>query len=364
MAEAAPPRPVVVRREVETRLPRSARQGRVYDSMGFSLGGAEVTPAGGRAHRTDSAGRFSIELVEQHASDLLVEARGRRPAWLRTSAVAPEPLAVCLEPAAPWDLTPTQPLSAPMLRGEGEVWGPDGRPMPNAFVNVSGTGCWGRADETGRVELPLPQTTATFVVHAGADAAYAGGFACRSELFLAPRSRGIVSLPRMVTQQAGSIRGTVRDAGGAPIEGLPVEVRGAGITRQVISGAGGAFVVAGLLPDDYVVEAFAYRSQVCEPTDLRVDRAVVPCDVRLSNTRETSLVVMDEAGNVTPGVWVATNLHGLRRGVAQADGGGRVRLPLAGAVEFEVRRAGDFAACSVRRLEVDADESTLVINQP
>ncbi len=356
--------PLVVKREAETLLPRSARYGRVYDSMGYLVVDAEVTPVGGVVQRTDPDGRFAIELVEQHTSDLLVEASGRRSEWLRTSAVAPEPMAVCLEPAAPWDIAPIQPQPAPLLRGEGEVRSPDGSPLQNAFVNVLGTGCWGRTDEAGRVELPLPHTRATFVVHAAANQDYAGGFAARSEPFVAPRSRGIVPLPRMVAQLAGSIRGTVRDASGAPISGLPVEVRGAGCRRQVTTGAGGAFVVEGLLPDDYVVEPFAYLGQVSEPVGLRVDRAVVLCDLLLAKTKATSLVVVDERGHAASGVWVATSYHGVRRDVVQADQGGRVLLPLAGAAQFEVRTAVDFAACSVRRLEINVEQPKLVITQP
>ena len=356
--------PVVVRREAETLLPRSERCGRVYDSMGYLVVDAEVTPVGGVGQRTDLDGRFAIELIEQHTSDLLVEASGRRSEWLRTSAVAPEPMAVRLEPAAPWDIAPIQPLPAPLLRGEGEVFGPDGSPLSNAYVNVLGTGCWGRTDATGRVEIPLPRTRATFVVYVAATPDYAGGFAARSESFLAPRGHGIVPLPRMVAQLAGSIRGTVRDASGAPVSGLPVEVRGAGSVRQVTTSAGGAFLVEGLLPEDYVVEPFAYLGQVSEPMDVRVDRAVVPCDLQLAKTKETSLVVVDENGRAAPGVWVATSFHGVRRGVVQADLGGRVSLPLAGAAQFEVRTAVDFAACSVRRLEIDVDQPKLVITQP
>ncbi|MGC6489075.1 MAG: hypothetical protein ACON4Z_15615, partial [Planctomycetota bacterium] len=227
------PGPVVVRPSAGARLPRAERRGFVFDSMGYSLAGADVTTPAGGEDRTDPDGAFALELVEHRASDLLIRAAGRRSTWLRTSAIAPEPVVVCLEPAAPWDVAPRPPVAAPMLRGEGEVVGPDGLPLKNAYVNVLGTDCWGRADDTGRVEVPLLAPSSTFVVHAPSNGASAGGLAVRSATFLAPRRRGIVPLPRLVAEPAGSIQGVVRDASGVPIAGLPVEVRGAGGARRV-----------------------------------------------------------------------------------------------------------------------------------
>ncbi|MCK5945450.1 MAG: carboxypeptidase regulatory-like domain-containing protein, partial [Planctomycetes bacterium] len=338
-----PDGPVVVRRDTDTRLPRAERRGLVFDSMGFLLVGAEVVPAEGRTQRTDADGSFAIELVKQHTSDLLVRADGRRPAWVRTSAVAPDPLIVRLEPAAPWDGA-LQPLTpAPMLRGEGEVVGPDGEPLKNAFVNVLGTEVWGRTDDIGRVELPLPARGVTFVVHAPAIEDGQGGLAVCSAPFVSPRARGIVPLPRLVAEPAGSIRGVVRDARGQAVAGLPVEVRGAGSVRRIETGAGGVFVLGGLLPEEYVVEPFAYRGEVGVATPVRVDRAVVPCDVQLQPVEESRLRVVDERGEAAAGVWVAANLGGVRRGVAQADVGGRVSLPVAASTEFEVRSAAGYA---------------------
>jgi len=355
---------VVVRRNTETRLPRAERRGLVFDSMGFLLVGADVTTPSGAADRTDPDGAFALDLVEQRASDLLIRAAGRRPAWLRTSAVAPEPLVVCLEPVAPWDPMPRPPIAAPMLRGEGEVVGPDGLPLKNAYVNVLGTDCWGRTDEIGRVELPLPATASTFVVHAPSDEASAGGFAVRSAPFVSPRRRGIVPLPRLVAEPAGSIRGVVRDASGAPVAGLPVEIRGAGSARRVTTGAGGAFALEGLLPDSYVVEPFAYRGQVGAATDVRVDRAVVACDVQLAPVPEADLFVVNERGEAAAGIWVAASLNGVRRGIGQADGRGVVSLPLTSAAEFDVRTANSFSSCTVRSFDVRGDRARLVIAQP
>ncbi|MFN3243194.1 MAG: carboxypeptidase regulatory-like domain-containing protein [Planctomycetota bacterium] len=356
--------PVVVRRHADTRLPRAERRGRVFDSMGFLLVGAEVVPADGNSQKTDADGAFSIDLVEQRTSDLLVRADGRRAEWLRTSAVGPDPLIVRLEPSAPWDATPQAPLAAPRLRGEGQVVGPDGEPLQNAFVNVLGTHCWGRTDDIGRFELPLPSRTATFVVHAPSAEDNAGGLAVRTEPFVAPRARGIVPLPRMVAEPAGSIRGTVRDPRGAPVAGLPVEVRGADGVRRVATGPGGVFVLGGLLPAEYEVEPFAYRGAVGAACKVRVDRKVVPCDVQLQGVEEARLRVIDDRGMVAAGVWVASSINGVRRGVGQADVGGRVSLPVAPATEFEVRTADSYTACTVQRFDASAEPATLVISQP
>ena len=356
--------PVVVRRPTETTLPSAQRRGVVYDSMGFLLVGAEVVAAGRDAIKTSSEGAFAVELVEQESSDVLVKAEGRRAQWLRTSAVAPESMVVCLEPSAPWDVAPSAPLPPARLRGEGEVLGPNGEPLPNAYVNVLGTDCWGRTDEVGRVELPLPDVAATFVVHGAAAGGYSGGFGARSEPFVAPRDHGIVPLPQMVAQSAGSIRGVVRDVRGVPVAGVPIEVRGAGSVRRITSGAGGAFVLQGLLADDYVVEPLAYRGEVGVASTVRVDRPVVACDVQLALAAEANLLVVNEAGDAAAGVWVASHINGLRRGLGQADADGFVRLPVIADAEFEVRSADDYAACPVQRFRADAERATLVISQP
>ncbi|MEC7725531.1 MAG: hypothetical protein VYD05_08460, partial [Planctomycetota bacterium] len=75
-------------------------------------------------------------------------------------------------------------------------------------------------------------------------------------------------------------------------------------------------------------------------------------------------LVVDEQGAAAPGVWVTSSFNGVRRGVGQADGDGRVRLPLSASTSFEVRTAGDYAACAVQRFEREEDQPTLVISQP
>tara|TARA_R110002072_G_scaffold302499_1_gene485856 strand:- start:8495 stop:9544 length:1050 start_codon:yes stop_codon:yes gene_type:complete len=349
---------------VTPELPRTQRSGRVFDSMGFLLVGAEVVPTEGASLKTDADGAFSVDLLRYQSSDLLVRANGRRHEWLRTSALSPDPLTICMEPSAPWDALPSPLEPAAMLRGEGEVQGVDRRPLANAFVNVLGTDCWGVTDETGRFELPLPATTSRFVVHRPGGEDGLGGFAGLSSPFVSPRDQGIVPLPTLVGERAGSIRGTVRTMDGQAIAGLPVEVRGPGGRRRVTTGAGGVFVLSGLIPADYMVEPFAYRGAVGEAVAVKVDRAVVACDLHLTQIEAANVRVVDESGAIAVGVWVSSSLHGLRRGVDQSGSDGFVNLPVGASSEFEVRMADSFASCLVRQYNADAEPATLVIAQP
>lgn len=355
---------VVVRRVEVPALPRSKRRGLVYDSMGFLLVGADIVPADGTAEKTGADGSFSVDLLKYQTSDVLVRSEGRRSEWLRTSAISPDPLAVRLIPNAPWDVAPDTPDPAPKLRGEGFVKGLDGRPLANAFVNVLGTDCWGRTGETGRVELPLPSPQVTFVLHQAGSEGRVGGIAALSKPFVSPRTHGVVPLPDLMAELGGSIRGIVRNDHGVPVAGLPVEVRGPGGNRRVRTGAGGVFVLAGLMPADYEVEPFAHRGAIAEAISVRVDRAVVACDLHLRAVKEAGLRIVDESGALAVGAWVACNLYGLRRGVDQAGANGVVNLPIASASEFEVRMGDNFANCLIKQYDATAEPATLVIAQP
>ncbi|MGC6488752.1 MAG: hypothetical protein ACON4Z_13990, partial [Planctomycetota bacterium] len=162
----------------------------------------------------------------------------------------------------------------------------------------------------------------------------------------------------------GGRGGGARAAGGGPSAGGRGDGGGAGGARGATTGAGGAFALEGLLPDDYVVEPFAYRGQVGAVTAVRVDRAVVPCDLQLRAVPEAALLVVNERGEAAAGIWVASNLNGVRRGVGQANVGGVVSLPVSDAAEFEVRTADDFATCAVRSFDASRSPARLVIAQP
>ena len=354
----------MVRRQTAAKLPSAQRSGRVFDSMGFLLVGAEVVPAVGASQKTGADGTFAIDLLKHQTNDLLVRADGRRGEWLRTSAISPDPLVAFLVKSAPWDDQPTPPPAIAQLRGEGVVQGSDGHGLANAFVNVLGTDCWGISDETGRVELPLPSASATFVVHYPSSDTAVGGLAAVSAPFVSPRARGIVPLPALACEPAGSISGTVRNARGEAIAGLPVAVRGPGGRRLIETGAGGQFVMSGLVPAEYMVEPFPYRGAIGQAMSVQVDRAVVSCDLHLAKVEEVSLRVIDEQGAAAVGVWVATSLHGLRRDVDQTGVDGFVSLPINAASEFDVRMANSFASYIVREYDAEAQPPTLVIAQP
>ncbi len=356
--------PVVVRRKNRSVLPRLPRTGFVFDSMGYSLVGADVTPTNGSSRKTADDGAFSIDLLRYQASDLVVRASGRREEWVRTSAISPDPLAVCMEPSAPWDKLPKPPEAVAMLRGEGEVRGTDRQPLANAYVNVLGTDCWGVTDDSGRFELPLPSQAGTFVLHHAGDSSVIGGFATMSAPFASPRARGIVPLPTLVAEPGGSIHGIVRNEAGEAIAGLPVGVRGPSGLRHVLTSAGGEFVLRGLLPADYTIEPFAYRGGVGEVVGVRVDRASVACDLHLTQIKEASVRVVDENGEVAAGVWVSASMFGLRRGIDQVGTDGFVKLPVGSSSEFEVRMADSFDSCRVREYDAEAHPATLVIAQP
>ena len=344
--------------------PSVTRSGRVFDSMGFLLVSAKVAVQGGDAVRTGSDGSFTVDLAEDRAHDLLVRADGRRSRWLRTSPIAPDPLLVCLEPAAPWDSTPAAPEPMPELRGEGTLVDVDGAPLPFAFVNVCGTECWARADATGRVVVPLPAAESSFAVHRPAVDGEHGSLASISAPFVASRSSGLVPLPVLRAVAAGSIRGQARDANGDAVAGLPIEVRGAGCRRRTETGPGGVFELSGLVPADYEVAPFPYRGAMADAVAVRVDRAVVACDVQLREVEQASIRVVDQDGAAARGVWVAAEFDGLRRSIAQTDDDGLVQLPIVRATRFEVRTDGSFVDCEVREFDAVAEPARMVIAQP
>lgn len=365
--------PVVVRRNAErdrSRVPHGMRRGRVFDSMGFLVVGAEVVARDAVADqgpcRTDADGGFEVDLPTQSVCDVLVRADGKRPVWRRTTAVAPDPLIVGLEPAAPWDAMPQPPSPIAPLRGEGIVRDVDGKPLAGAFVNAVGTGCWARTDDIGRFELPLPSIHVNLRAQAEAPGGSTapGGWAAVAEPFVSPRERGIVPLPELVAERAGSIHGSVRSGGGQAAPGVPVVVRGPGVDRMVETGPSGVFALAGLPPAVYRVTAYAYRGAVSEPVEVRVDRAIVACDLQLQQLEEAPLQVVDEGGVAMSDSWVVASLHDLRRGVAQTNDDGFVNLPLAQGARFEVRTGDAFAACAVRRFDADADPMQLVVARP
>jgi hypothetical protein len=365
-AAATAPRPPVVLQNpaAPRRAPMLPVSGRVFDALGFLVVGAEVVPVTGDRQRTDADGSFQLKAPEAGVVDLLVRAAGARPSWCRTTAISPDALIVQLLPVAPWDQAPTPLSPLPPLRGEGVVRDAAGRPLAGAHVTVRDTGLWARTDDLGRYSLPLAAASGTLSVH-HADPTGAGlGHALAGQPFVSSREQGLVPLPDLVAGPAAQLRGIVRDARGAPLEGVPVLVRGDGLRRVVETGAGGAFRVGGLWAGACTVEPMPFRGALAEPVAVEIGAAAVDLELQLRPHAEARLLVVDQAGNALGDVYVAASVAGVRRAVVRTDRDGLVSLPIAAATEFEVRTADTFAALVVQRCERDADPLRLVVARP
>jgi hypothetical protein len=276
-------------------------------------------------------------------------------------------LAVQLVPAAPWDVQPAAPAS-PQCVGEGLVRSTGGDPVAGAYVTAAGSGLWSRTDEIGRYRLPLCSNEVTLIVH-GPAASEGAGVAARSDVIALPRTQGVVPLPELVAEPAGAIRGVVRDSRGAPVAGVPVQLRGEGIVRVAETGSGGRFGVSGLQAGRYTVRPFSFRGALGAPMSVVLDHHVVECDLHLHSSEERRLLILDERGAPVPHAYVAPILAGERTsvGCADADGWAAVRVGVgvgeaAGAWEFEVRAGADHAPAAVRSF--DAAAATLVVALP
>jgi hypothetical protein len=351
----APPRPEVA--DVELR-------GRVFDALGFLVVGAEVLPLQGAAQRTDADGAFRVWTRREGVVDLLVRSGGCQPVWRRTSALTPDALVVQLTPAAPWDPAPGPLPAAPVLRGEGRVLDSVGRPLAGAFVGTAESGLWTRADDLGRYVLPLAQSTVHLLVTGTEPAGGGSGFALRGQPFVSSRETGAVPLPDLIAEAAATVRGVVRDPRGAPQEGVPVQLRGEGVSRLVETGGGGAFRISGLPAGSYELQPLAFRGAVGSASAVTLDAAAVDVELHLQAVDERRLRVVDERGVPLGLVHVASSIAGARRGVAQADATGFVAVPVAPATQFEVRAPETFAPLSVKEFRGDEQPAVLVVTQP
>ena len=355
-----PPAPVVVRadRSPRPRADHVVVTGRVFDALGYLVVGAEVVPMQRDVLRTDADGRFQLELDQHACTDVLVRAPGMRATWQRVSAGSPDTLVVRLEPEAPWDAPAPLPAPLPALRGEGTVRGADGQPLANVFVRANGTDLWGRADDFGRFVVPLASAVSTLLVHRSDVGG--GGFVGLSAPIPTARARGgLMPLPDVTATVGVAVSGSVRDASGAAIVGVPVRIVGEQLQRTVETGADGAFRVSGLMPGSYRVAPFAFRGGFGRAVDVVLDHEVVACDLHLAAASEGDLRVVDAAGAAVPQAFVAVASDGVRRALAQADAGGHVRVVGGEAADFEVRAPGSFAPMPMVRC--DLAEGVLVV---
>lgn len=358
--------PVVVKatREASPRqqAQEAAWRGRVYDTSGFFVMGAQVLAGEQVLAQSGPQGEFVCQLGGD-PSPLLVQAAGYRPRWVVPSLQAPDAQVVQLIPAAPWDQADKPPEVAPALRGEGVVLAADGRPLVGAYVTAVGGEAWARTDQAGRYRLALPSQQPVLVVHQPESQGDGLGLAARSEPLELPRGAGLVPLPDLTAMPGLALRGVLRDARGVPLSGVALQIRGEGLSRTVESGMSGMFRLTGLLRGSYEVQPLGHRGQLGGRQRVMVDERVGECDIQLVATQDRRVQVVDEAGVPRPGVHVAGSWAGQRRSVAVADAEGVVAIAVAAAaLVWEVREGPDFVALRVQHYDEDAGR--LVVAMP
>lgn len=365
--------PVVVKLQSQPSRPSAATaelHGSVFDALGFLVVGAEVAVAGLPAVRTDADGRFRLSLPAGSAAELTVTAAGQRPLRTTVAGIGQEPLVLSLQPAAPWDpaLPAPQPPVPATLFGEGRVRDANDRPVAQAVVTVAETGATARTDETGHYRIPLPLGAVTLVA-SQPTATDGPGLAARAEVPRAGRDKGMLPLPDLIAAAAGAIRGTLRDPRGQPIAGVPVWLRGEGLSRILESGQGGVFRFAGLLPGRYSIEAMAFRGTLGATRCIDLDEPVVDCELQMQAVGKRRVQVVREDGTAVAAAFVASTQAGMRRQLVQTDASGFAELQAPEALEnleppfeYEVRAEIDHRALPV--VGFDGDHARLIVASP
>ena len=357
--------PVVVRRERAGGevAPRVPLRGRVFDSMGFLIAGAELIAMQQDPVRTDGDGAFTLLVQPANPIDVLVRARGMHSRWLRLCDALPDRAVVVLEPTASWD-PPPQPLPLwPELRGEGLALDAERKPIRGAFVTAAGSGLWAKTDDLGRFVLPLADGTSTLLLTGSTTTPFPGGFTGRAGPFVTPRSRGMVPLPEVLAAAAGAIRGTLRDAAGQPVDGAPVRLRGDGFERVFETASGGGFRLGGLAAGDYQLEPLAWRGALGQATKVALGGPIVELELTLNRVADARLRVVDGAGVCKAGVQVAATVAGLRRAIARSDRDGYAALPVdTQQATFEVRSGDGRSVLPIERIE--HEPPTVVVSLP
>lgn len=323
----AKPEPVVVKapQPPSGREQRARLRGRLLGPRGFVVAGAEVALGSGVTARTDGDGTFDLEVKEPAPWSLRIAAPGFRKQQRTLFGEAADPLWIRLEPEAPWDALaaagadPAAEAAAapPPLIGEGFVRSPAGEPLAGALVQVAGSSIRTRTDEIGRYRIPV--TTAAELIVSADRGADQPGLCVRSEPLQFERTTGVVPLPDLVPVPGATLRGTVRDAGGRPLAGVPLRLTGEGGERVVESGRDGVFRIGGVLAGSYELLAMAWRGAVGCAQQVLVDTAVVDCDLQLRGEQERRVRVVREDGAPVAEAWIAASLAGTRREVVRTD---------------------------------------------
>ena len=356
--------PVRIRLNSKARpIPKMTLVGSIRDTMGYLLPGAQIA-ADGVDGRANFEGRFWIDVEKKSAADLLISSKGYRHRYLRALPSAREALFVALEPFAPWDPEPAtpEPLGADLI-GEGFALDERGRALENAFVVVAETGATTRTNAAGQYRVALPaEGSATLILHEPGSVRWTG-LAARSESFAPPRRSGMVPLPDIVGRPATAVRGTVRDADGSPLAGVPLQVICNGVARTIASGEGGTFRLGGLLPGRCQVRAFAFCGALGTEQVVDLHAEVNDCDLHLRSANRRRLRVVTPSGQPIARAIVTTSVDGLRRGLSHTDDNGWVDLRAALAdASYEVRTADDYRELLVVSAPGEADQ--LVVSLP
>src|SRR5215210_8544179 len=104
-----------------------------------------------------------------------------------------------------------------------------------------------------------------------------------------------------VLAQTASLRGQVTDQNGAVVTGAQVTVRGAaGLAKTAATDGGGSYVIAGLPPGEYSVEAAAPNLKLLEPIRITLASGARTLNLELKAVLSTEAVTVDEDGG--PGV--------------------------------------------------------------
>lgn len=365
-ASASPPSPAPTRvvRAPQARSLRGTEvlvSGRLFDVGGMPAAGVPLLHDGRVCATTDGDGGFRVATSEAFV-DLLVGGERHAPMALRASVVAPEMVCAQLAPVAPWDVAPLAPPTPSVLTGEGTVRSAEGVPVAGAYVTAVGVGVWSRTDEIGRYRLPLWDSEPVLVMQRpGADEQ---ALVARSEPTKLARSRGVVPLPELIAEPGASLRGTLTDPAGEPVEGAQIVVRGEGVSRLCATGTSGRFHVSGLLHGRYVVRALGWRGAIGRSADIVVDDRAAECRLVLEAMQKRRIQVCSESGAPVGNAYVAVVVDGARSDLARADAGGWAEVgTVTGPMDFEVR-GGERGAEAHAVRSYDADRSRLVVALP
>lgn len=148
-------RPVPTKKAAVSHVPKElvAVKINVFDEKG-PLSGAVVSVAdGSQSVVTDAAG--NCQLNTQGGTTLLVSANGRKTYRLIVSARGAENHSLKLRPLDGSEIV----ASAPLVHLSGIVLTPEGKPMPEADVAISGRHWSTKTDQTGRYEIDVPQNS-------------------------------------------------------------------------------------------------------------------------------------------------------------------------------------------------------------